>query len=178
MVIGVKVTADTELFEDIAAFLKQAPDLFNRKMPAVARRVSRFAKDRFRQLTPPSPAGKWPNKPYPLRWTSDEQRNYVMMMLKKRGTIPYRRTGRFENSYAIQTELDKKGGGVFNLTNNHPAAKYIIGARQQWFHKDIGWPKLDDPRAVDQYDELREIVDFAEEELINLHQSLILEVLK
>ena len=88
---------------------------------------------------------KTPNRSpsYPLRWKSREQRIAVMIRLREDGNLPYRRTGRLENSWSAgikpnsitiaNTARDSKTGKFI--------APFVIGAFQQPFHTDTGWTK-------------------------------------
>lgn len=86
-----------------------------------------------------TPAG---SPKYPLRWKSQKQRKYVMAKLRKANNIPYRRTGRFENAWSgsvtpkqiVIAHTARGDKGQFT-------APFIIGDKQQPFHKDTGWTK-------------------------------------
>jgi hypothetical protein len=86
-----------------------------------------------------------PGKPkYPIRWTSERQRKFVMAKLRRMGQIPYIRTGRYAAAwrwFAKSTQF----GGLFVIENTAKTSKgesleqYVQGIHQQGFHKDTGW---------------------------------------
>lgn len=91
-----------------------------------------------------------PGKPkYPLQWTSDKQRKFVMAMLRKDNNLPYPRTGKLAQGWTIK--VSDPSGGVFAIVieNPAPAAKFVYGSLakdanaakrfQQKFHAETGW---------------------------------------
>ena len=58
----------------------------------------------------------------------------------------YRRTNTIGRK--LSTKIDKHPRGITGtLTDNAPGAVYVIGERQQPFHKESGWPQVDDVAA-------------------------------
>jgi hypothetical protein len=91
-----------------------------------------------------------PGKPrYPLRWTSEKQRNFVMALLRRKGQIPYVRTGKYAASWEWQSQ-SSQDGGLFVIENTAKTAKgesleqYVQGINQQGFHRDTGWVRSED----------------------------------
>jgi hypothetical protein len=86
-----------------------------------------------------------PGKPrYPIRWTSERQRRFVMAKLRRQGNLPYRRTGQYAQGWQWQSKTTQDGGlfTVFNpaqTARGEPLEQYVQGFRQQGFHKDTGW---------------------------------------
>jgi hypothetical protein len=145
MPFDLSIEFEDEVLKDLYAFQDIAPDLFRRKVPAIARRVGRDLRAEMKALTPPSPASKWPNHPYPLRWASERQRRYVMALLRSMGGPPYRRTGELEDGWHVRVEKDQAGSAIY-IENDAPHWLYVyggpgvLGQWQQPFHQDIGWP--------------------------------------
>lgn len=85
-----------------------------------------------------------PGRPkYPIRWASEKQRRFVMALLRRRGTLPYKRSGRFVRAWKV--ELVAEGfDGQLVVSNDSGIEQFITGVRQQPFHKDTGWYKSAD----------------------------------
>lgn len=86
-----------------------------------------------------------PGKPkYPIRWTSERQRRFVMAKLKRMGQIPYIRTGKYSEAWEWFSKSTQRGG-LFVIENTaktsrgEPLEQYIQGVHQQGFHADTGW---------------------------------------
>src|SRR5258707_2864160 len=88
---------------------------------------------------------------YPIAWTSDRQRKFVMAKLRAENNLPYQRTGNLANSW----EVTKSGSGVqitVVVQNKNPAAKFVYGSLaksnpgrfQQRFHVNTGWETMYD----------------------------------
>lgn len=160
--------SNPNLNADFQAFMRGAPDLFNRKVPSAARRVTRFAIQRLPDATPPDPRPKFPNRPYPLRWTSAKQRRAFFATNGFGGGIPYRRTGELMRSWRTET-IFNNGNGFFALINTRDEARYVFGRNQQLYHFDIGW------RAIQETEPFVDVETFANEQLVNIHQSLVVD---
>jgi hypothetical protein len=164
--------------QDFVEFARIAPDLFRRKVPSAARRVTRFAKSELKALTP-EPAK------HPIRWTPAKQQNrppntrfgyyskqkaaYFATNGFGRG-IPSPRTGTLKESWEVRTRIESDASGEFTIENSAPAARYVIGKDQQRFHAITGWPNITDATFRNIEDR---IAEFASEELAHLHTSLI-----
>jgi len=110
-----------------------------------------------------------PGRPrYPIRWTSERQRRFVMAKLTRENNLPYRRTGalvkawdvnvdyqqvsrweafqinllRFLAEFGVGTRPQAPAAGVIvEVTNDSPIEQYVTGIHQQGFHQDTGWYK-------------------------------------
>jgi hypothetical protein len=114
-----------------------------------------------------------PGKPkYPIRWTSERQRRYVLGYVLKRDSeghiIPYERSGKLTEAWDVLVQVgsmavsygvpgphptglaamaglgQQAGRGDFALVlfNPAPMATYVQGKRQQLYHRDTGWPNV------------------------------------
>lgn len=64
-----------------------------------------------------------PRRPtYPIDWDSDKQRRYVMALLREKGTIPYKPSGRYESGWTIV----KQSNG-YTIENDALFARYASG---------------------------------------------------
>jgi hypothetical protein len=108
-----------------------------------------------------------PGKPkYPIRWTSERQRRFVMAKLRRENNLPYRRTGALVNAWDVSVNvqqvsrveawraevlifLAKLGVGslpttppasvIIEVSNPSDVEQYVTGVNQQGFHQDTGW---------------------------------------
>jgi hypothetical protein len=90
---------------------------------------------------------------YPIQWTSEKQRRYVMAMLRRTNNLPYRRTGKLVRGWKSNKKIDVRGG-IFAVENKVKYAGYVQGPfgskakageqRQQKFHRRSGWPSAPD----------------------------------
>lgn len=108
-----------------------------------------------------------PGKPhYPIRWTSERQRKYVMAKLRRMGQIPYQRTGALVAAWEVNvniqqvsrieqwrvevlTFLTKLGIGspptappasvIVEVSNSSEIEQFVTGIHQQGYHQDTGW---------------------------------------
>lgn len=174
-----KITYENpELAKDFEKFAQAAPDLFARKVPSAARRVTRFAKATLRGLTPGpvhrpirwTPAASQ-NKPPNTRWGyySKQKAAYFATNGFGRG-IPSQRSGKLESDWTVTTKLETDASGVFAIENQASYAQFVVGVDQQGFHAITGWPNITGPSFVRAEDQIRE---FASDELANLHTSLV-----
>lgn len=82
---------------------------------------------------------------YPIRWTSEKQRRFVMAKLRRENNLPYQRTGQLAAGWEVLFVETKDG---FDMKTRHadPVAKFVYGSfdrRRQFkqrFHSDTGWP--------------------------------------
>ena len=93
---------------------------------------------------------------YPLEWTSERQRKFVMAKLRRENNIPYRRTYRLRAGWRVG--LSRVGGGfAFRVENASDYAQFVVGslakdtsraqAYQQQFHRKTGWVLASDTIA-------------------------------
>lgn len=75
----------------------------------------------------------------PIAWTSQKQKRYVLANVKP---LPYRRQSH-KNKLAksFRLKLRKTSVELFSLA---PYAQYVIGTKQQRFHKNTGWVNVAD----------------------------------
>jgi hypothetical protein len=134
--IKVEVTVDTDIFDALNDALLKSGDKLARQYGIELQKLRQRGLNALRQQ---------PGKPrYPIRWTSERQRRYVMAKLRRMKQIPYVRTGQFVDSWRIEFGATSNGGifEVFNPAKNSRGdfiEQYITGTRQQGFHQDTGW---------------------------------------
>ena len=92
----------------------------------------------------------YPEKPkYPLKWKSEKQRRYVMMLLKRKAVdeghpddIAYRRTGKLKRGWRYELVTDKKTGSVklkvWNDAESYDPIKGITTKYARFVVGDIG----------------------------------------
>lgn len=130
--IDFQATVDTEVVRQLTAALKDGP----KKVQRYVRRELRTEAERriIKKLR------TYPRKPhYPLRWASERQRKYVMAMLRRQDNLPYQRTGGLRRGWDVEVKINPTTAFLV-IVNDSPAAQYVMGDRQQPFHKDTGWP--------------------------------------
>lgn len=142
------VKVDIETWQRYRASLQSAPSLM---AAATKRAVERIAKDMRRDLKAAPPRPK-----YPIQWTSERQRRYVMALLRRTNNLPYRRTGALVRGWHTDYRIDVRGG-LFTFSNKTAYAGYVQGPygskarpgepRQQRFHRLSGWPSAPDVAA-------------------------------
>ena len=87
----------------------------------------------------------------PIEWEDphgdDRQRKAFFARDGFGGGIPHRRTGEFFRAFDV---LSNRRDGWVKIFNTADFAKYIIGDRQQKFHKNTGYRKLEsyEPEAL------------------------------
>ena len=126
----------TGTLTEFPALVGTIPERYADALRAEAEPVTARLLDQLR-VTPPRPR-------YPLRWTSERQRRFVMAKLREQGDLPYRRTGAYAGGYRIDARIAPRRGSV-TLRNETPYAPFVggrldTGAWQQGFHVDTGWP--------------------------------------
>jgi hypothetical protein len=86
---------------------------------------------------------------YPIQWTSERQRRYVMALLRANDNLPYRRTERLERGWQSVIRPEAFGASITTF-NAMPYAKFVQGGLnvpvgssafppQQRFHRISGW---------------------------------------
>lgn len=114
--------------------IRSSPKLMETAMRRASTRLrSRILKDARQQ----------PNRPrYPIRWQSDKQRRAFFASRGFGNGIPYARTGGLARSMDVVVSVDPAGGTI-TLSNSAAAAPFVVGTRQQIFHRDTGWRTLE-----------------------------------
>jgi len=160
-VFSLSISFDSDVMDALQDALDAAPrttnTIINRSiLPDFVQRVKQ-------EVTPyPGPAK------HPIEWASQRQKNYVLGFVLKRdeqgNIIPYQRSGRFGEAWELNyTELEN--GGQITIANTAKTkrgdnlAQFIVGARQQPFHRNTGWPKADDKLAIIQRDLTDAVID-------------------
>lgn len=86
-----------------------------------------------------------PSPDYPLVWKSEKQRRYVMAKLRRENNLPYKRTGRLVEGWAVRLA---KGPSSYKIEVLNPAGKvldYVAGEgepRQPMFPKWYVYPDI------------------------------------
>lgn len=131
--IRVQVRVDTDILEAFADTARNAPALTATAYNRATRRLRKQLLDRLRNE---------PGKPvYPLAWKSERQRTFVMAKLRESGALPYKRTGTLLNGYRVEL-IANEDGGILQVTNKVPYARFVIGDEAQPFHLQTKWPQL------------------------------------
>jgi len=76
----------------------------------------------------------------PIAWESEKQRRAFFATGGFGGGIPYSRTGEFFRAFDV---LSNRRDLSTRIVNTADFAKYIIGDRQQKFHKNTGYRKME-----------------------------------
>ena len=101
----------------------------------------------------------------PIQWTSPKQKGYVFKFVLKRDAqgniIPYQRTGGLGKAWVVDVE---RNGLALHVYNSASSATFVIGARQQQFHKNTGWP----PAKTELDKIMEETIDMLIEAWVNL----------
>ena len=148
--IAIEVRTDTDILDAIGDTMRKSPGLMR---TAYKRNIARLRPRILNELR------KQPGKPkYPLAWTSERQRRFVMAKLRQEGNLPYRRTGKLLAAYDVEVIDDGQAGGILRVVNPTPSARFVVGDNAQRFHLATGWVQV--APVVAKYREI------AEEELI------------
>lgn len=154
--IQAEIITDTDVLDALQTALHKAPDITRYTVNKVA--LPRI-RDKARELLRPT----IPPVRYPIAWESARQRRYVMAKLRRENNLPYQRTGKLLSAWEItSTPID--AGLDVSFSNPVPYAKYVIGDRQQRFHKNTGWYQVDDQTIA--------LSEFAINELIEAWYSI------
>lgn len=141
------ITAKLEFQTAPYASGKTFQNRFNRLVSGLGRQVAQDMQPLVgRAFAPLTPIR------YPIPWTSEKQRRFVMAKLRREG-LPYRRTGKAQTSWVYKFISDGSGGGRFELASDNPYARYLYGAlrprgkyRQRMFNGI--WPTASDGRDI------------------------------
>lgn len=132
-VISVTVTTDRDVLSAIAEQAKNSRREMRRRVQKLA--FGDLSSELIRTLA------KVPGRPrYPLRWTSDRQRRYVMKKLRDEGNLPYQRTGKLNRGWrvVIVSALDLE----IAVENEMNYSEFVQGNWQQTMHFDTGWTQI------------------------------------
>lgn len=92
------------------------------------------------------PVRSWPGD-YPLEWTSEKQRRYVMWKLRSTGNLPYQRTHQYVRGWHVQG-VYTHGLTSILVFHDDEVADFVGGRRQQRFHRITGWANAPDVLQV------------------------------
>jgi len=134
--ISVKVTVDADVFKALEDAYTKSPrtikTFLNRSLlPQYLKRIQQ-------QWTPYPGAVR-----YPIQWASEKQRRAFFATNGFGGGIPYQRTRTLQKSWVFAID-EFPGGAEVSIGNTADYARYVIGADQQPFHTNTGWPRIDD----------------------------------
>lgn len=136
----VYIKVDPDFLKIVREHVVNAPREFER---TYSNTVEALGEETIRKLS------EEPGKPrYPIRWTSERQRKFVMAKLRRENNIPYKRTHAYSSAWMYQRRRTPSGG-LFYVQNTaltdtgEPLEQYIQGDRQQGFHADTGWIRAD-----------------------------------
>lgn len=141
--IRVLVTVDTDILDAIEDTAGRSPKLMQTAFKrAVSRLRSRILDDLKQDPGPVVYAGPPSASGAPtLRWKSERQRRAFWATNGFGKGIPYERTGDLQAGYRI-TAIDDGSGGILEVTNNVPYARFVVGDDAQPFHLDTGWRQV------------------------------------
>lgn len=128
--ISITMDFDRDVLDAVAQTVSDAPRAMQRALGLIAR--GPVAVDLLRDLM------FIPSKPrYPLVWTSDRQRKFVMSKLRREGKIPYQREGKHARGWTIVPLSD----GIA-VQNRVPGSEFVYGPFpfRQRMHGITGWP--------------------------------------
>lgn len=152
-----ELIVDDDVLEAVQDALKRAPETIRRTVNKI---VLPKVRDRARVVL-----SVMPGRPhYPLAWTSERQRRFVMAKLRRENNLPYQRTGRMVAAWRTETAPIDAGIAIM-ISNNSPAAPYVVGNRQQRYHRQTGWYQVDD--------KVLELSEYTTNELIDVYGSIL-----
>jgi hypothetical protein len=130
--ISATVQLDLDVLNAVSEDARAAPARMRREMGLVARGAT--AQVIIVELS------REPGKPiYPLLWTSQRQRKFVMAKLRREGNIPYTRTHHQSQGWRVVLgSLTGEFGGVILVENDAPGSQFVQGEWQQRYLNQ--WP--------------------------------------
>ncbi len=143
------LTPDTFTLDAIADGIRKAPSLMQTAIKRQLPKIRRSALDKLH--TQPPPVKK------PVESTSERQRRAYFATNGFGRGIPYRRTGKLVKAWEVDINF-MGDGGELTIENTAPSATYVIGERQQIFHKNTGWYQADDI-LLDEMIEVQDIIE-------------------
>lgn len=131
MTVYADIAFDLDILDRVRALAAQLPDEVERMVKRDIRPfVSQEVDKRLRRN---------PGKVhYPIQWTSEKQRRAFFATDGFGHGIPYKRTGGLVKSWHVRGDYRQGFGGI-SVFNDNPAAEYVQGRRQQFFHTKTGW---------------------------------------
>lgn len=130
MTIRMDVTVDTDVLDAIAEATQDAPRRMNKAYKRRVKRLRQRILDDLRQY--PGPVK------YPFRWKSERQRRAYFATDGFGWGIPTVRTHALRDSWTTRIK-DQRTGAIFEVENNAPYARFVVGDDQQPGHLQTGW---------------------------------------
>lgn len=131
----VEIIPDYDILDAIKETAQKAPSLMATAFQRQAQRARSVGLARLHVQ---------PGKPvYPIQWTSERQRRFVMAKLRREGNLPYQRTGALVNAWQIDYATDNYDG-FLRVYNESDIEQYVTGINQQRFHRNTGWYQSQD----------------------------------
>ncbi len=128
---SVNIELDLSALDDLPNAVQHGLTLFNQDMKA---NVMPKLQRRLINILRVYPKGA----KHPIQWTSERQRRFVMAKLTREDNLPYQRSGRFGQSWEGKVEWGDLSGST-TITNTSGIGQFMVGDRQQGFHKNTGW---------------------------------------
>jgi len=157
--LNFSVTVDPRALEAQVARVGRLPEVIYDAMERAKERIESPFKAEL-EYTPP-PAKK------PIQWTSEKQRKAYFATDGFGAGIPYKRTGRLQNSWRFFI-AKTPDGGKFTVFNTSPVGKFVFGTIAksddkaydaiQQFHTNTGWQKAK-PTVVFWFDAYLEVLN-------------------
>lgn len=131
MTVYADIAFDLSILDRVRALAEHLPDEVERMVKRDIRPfVSQEVDKRLRRN---------PGKvKYPIQWTSEKQRRAFFATDGFGHGIPYKRTGGLVKSWHVRGDYRQGFGGIA-VYNDNPAAEFVQGYRQQFFHTQTGW---------------------------------------
>lgn len=120
-----------DIENDARTFFLRFEKNLHKRMPRAIARILRIT-----AVEPGPPVYPLMNKMTP------RQRRYVWAKINEQGGPPIERTGAVLAGYEVGLETYADGGQI-QLTNDNPAAPFVVGDYQQGFLRDNGWIQVD-----------------------------------
>lgn len=159
MTVSVRIKVEADILDAYSELATVAPRLVADVMRIEWGRIAEQVKAELTK-EPPRPH-------YPIKWKSEKQRRYVMMLLKATAHLPqparleamlagyidpvalrqnkfrpYDRSGTLTASWEVKAETTPKSGGI-QMANYAPYAVFVQGVWQQPFHAETPWVSED-----------------------------------
>jgi hypothetical protein len=141
--ISANIRIDRKVLDDIQEAIENAPASLSPVFTKKSLQVRNQIRDEMRKV-PARPS-------YPIQWASVKQRKAFFASNGFDRGIPTVRTGEYAKAWNVVFQgFGRNDGGVIQLENDRPEARYIGGGDAQPFHIDR-WPQAVD--VVVKYEE-------------------------
>lgn len=144
--IEIDMTLPTDVLNALRDEMQKAPKLVQGGFRRLANQSRQRTLGRVTKAPP-----KWTGK---RRWNSERQRKAYFATNGFGGGIPSQRTGRLQAGWEMNIDIDDEGG-VIELFNDAPEARYVQGDDAQLMHLDSDWPQAA-PIATEEFDILED----------------------